>query len=104
MSAAKAGRARRWGFTMVHDGVTTLLRECRASGTEICVLLELMRYQREDGTFSRPRADVADALDMTENSVSLCVSSMLRKGVISIASRGHNGRTAVYRLMCYKSS
>ena len=99
MSAGDARPARRRGFTMVHDGVPALLRERRASGTETCVLLELMRYQRPDGTFSRPRRDVAEALGMTEKAISNVVAALTRKGVTSVVSKGHNGRATAYRLM-----
>lgn len=99
MSAKDAQPARRRGFTMVPDGVPALLRERRASGTEICVLLELMRYQRPDGTFSRPRRDVAEALGMTEKAISNVVAALTHKGVTSVVSKGHNGRATVYRLM-----
>lgn len=84
---------------MVPADVPAMLRERRASGTEICVLLELMRYQGPSGTFSRPRRDVAEALGMTERAVSNVVRSLTRKGVMRVASNGHNGRATVYRLM-----
>lgn len=84
---------------MVPDGVPALLRDKRASGAEVCVLLELMRYQRPDGTFSRPRRDVAEALGMSEKAVSNAVRSICRKDIASAVSNGHNGRATVYRLM-----
>ena len=83
---------------MVPEGVPAFLKAKRVSGTEVCVLLELMRYQCPDGTFSRPRRDVAEALGMTENAVSMCVFSMLRKGAVAHVSKGHRGKTSVYRL------
>ena len=99
MSAEDARPARRRGFTMVPDGVPALLRDRRASGTEICVLLELMRYQRPDGTFSRPRRDVAEALGMTEDYVKKAVRGLAAKRVISCAANGHRGKTSVYELV-----
>lgn len=98
MSAGDAKPARRRGFTMVHDGVPALLRDRRASGTEVCVLLELMRYQRPDGTFSRPRRDVAKALGMTEDYVKKAVRSLAAKRVISCVAHGHKGKASVYEL------
>lgn len=83
---------------MVHDGVPAFLKAKRVSGTEVCVLLELMRYQRPDGTFSRPRRDVAEALGMTEDYVKKAVRGLAAKRVISCAANGHRGKTSVYRL------
>ena len=99
MSATDDQRARRQGFTMVHDGVPALLRERRASGTEACVLLELMRYQRTDGTFSRPRKDVAETLGMTEDYVKKAVRGLAAKRVIACVRQGRKGSTSVYKLM-----
>lgn len=99
MSAGDARPARRRGFTMVHDGVPAFLRDRRASGMEICVLLELMRYQNADGTFSRPRRDVAEALGMTEDYVKKAVRGLIAKRVIACVKQGRKGSTSVYKLM-----
>lgn len=100
--AEKSPRGR-GGFTKVHDGLPSLLHEKGCSGNEWAVLMELMRYQQPDGTFWRPRREIAQALGgakgpFSESYVSNIVRSMTRKGIIHKVSGGGGNKAAVYEL------
>lgn len=89
---------RKGGFTRVPDGLPGILSAKKCSGQEWAVLMELMRYQNTDGTFWRPRADVAQSLGTSEGIISNRVASLKRKGIIEQVGGGHPGTPAIYHL------
>lgn len=86
------------GFTMLPNGVAATMAVSNASRTDWAVLVCLLRYRREGGTYSVPASSMARELGRSPGAVRSSLSALARLGIIERVSGGHNGRTAVYRL------
>lgn len=80
-----------------------VIAEAHRLGMPSCwaVLLMLFTYAGEDGGglwASCPRSRIAETLGVTEDQVKSAVGLLKKKGVVTVAESGHNGRAGVYRV------
>jgi CRP-like cAMP-binding protein len=76
---------------------------CGALTVRGAVLVAMLRWPRVgasgDVLVSRPRAEVAEELGITTRAVSVAIRDLKERGAIEEVERGHNGRSAVYRVL-----
>lgn len=69
---------------------------------QAAVLIALMERQTQDGgrtLVSRPRAEVARELGVSESTVRASIERLKACGVLALVEKGHNGRTSVYEVL-----
>jgi DNA-binding MarR family transcriptional regulator len=86
------------GFTRVPNSVTPAVVAAGGTLTDLAVLICLIRYQRDGGTYSVPAKNIAGELGRSEASVCNALSNLVSFGILERVHRGQKGRTASYRL------
>ncbi|OUO46005.1 hypothetical protein B5F79_08645 [Olsenella sp. An285] len=71
----------------------------RAQTLVLLCLCERLEFDKHgNATAWYPRAELAERLEVTEDSVSKAVSGLIEKRLISVKRTGHKGRTTVYNV------
>ena len=68
------------------------------SPLQMAVMVELCRWEKEDGTAWCPRRKMAEDLGTTEQTVSNAIAALRKKGLIRLVSRGGPNKATVYAL------
>lgn len=95
-------------FSRVWATVPGAMVKAGATGAEWAVLCALVRHQGSDGEVCRPVRDMAEECGLSVGTVRNAIRSLTLKTfpgadgqpvpVLSRVGRGHNGRTARYRV------